>query len=49
LACTLKAALGLVGIKVGPPRLPYLELDDAELATIRGLLERHGMLATAAG
>ncbi len=49
LACTLKAALALVGIPVGAPRLPYVELDAAELATVRGLLERHGMLATAAG
>ena len=49
IACCIKAALGLVGINVGPPRLPYVELDDAELATVRGLLERHGMLATAAG
>ncbi len=48
-ACSLKAALGMVGISVGSPRLPYVELDDAELATVRDLLERHGMLATAAG
>ncbi len=48
-ACTLKAALGLVGINVGVPRLPYVELDATELATVRDLLERHGMLATAAG
>ncbi len=48
-ACTLKAALGLVGINVGAPRLPYVELDATELATVRDLLERHGMLATAAG
>ena len=49
LACTLKAALALVGIPVGAPRLPYVELDAAELATVRDLLERHGMLATAPG
>jgi len=49
LACTLKAALRMVGIEVGGPRLPYVELDESELATIRGLLERHHMLATAAG
>lgn len=47
LACSLKAALGLVGIQVGAPRLPYLELDAAELTIIREMLERHGMLATA--
>jgi len=46
-ACSLKAALGLVGIQAGRPRLPYVELDASELATVRGLLERHGMLATA--
>jgi 4-hydroxy-tetrahydrodipicolinate synthase len=46
-ACAIKAALGLLGIQVGPPRLPYVELDAAELSTIRNMLERHGMLATA--
>jgi 4-hydroxy-tetrahydrodipicolinate synthase len=48
LACSLKAALGLIGIKVGGPRLPYVELDEQETGIIRALLERHGMLATAA-
>ncbi len=48
LACTIKAALGLLGFDVGVPRLPYVELDDEELATVRGLLERHGMLTRAA-
>jgi 4-hydroxy-tetrahydrodipicolinate synthase len=47
-ACSLKAALGLVGIQVGKPRLPYVELDAQELDTVRAMLERHGMLATAA-
>jgi 4-hydroxy-tetrahydrodipicolinate synthase len=47
-ACTLKAALGLIGVRAGAPRLPYVELDEAELATIRALLERHGLLAHAA-
>jgi 4-hydroxy-tetrahydrodipicolinate synthase len=49
LACTLKAALGLIGIPVGAPRLPYVELDADELAVVRGLLERHGLLTVAAG
>jgi 4-hydroxy-tetrahydrodipicolinate synthase len=49
LACTLKAALGLLGIPVGAPRLPYVELDDDELAVVREMLERHGMLSVAAG
>jgi 4-hydroxy-tetrahydrodipicolinate synthase len=47
-ACSLKAALGLLGIQVGKPRLPYVELDAPELDTVRAMLERHGMLATAA-
>jgi 4-hydroxy-tetrahydrodipicolinate synthase len=47
-ACSLKAALNLLGLDVGAPRLPYVELDDEELATVRALLERHGMLTTAA-
>jgi 4-hydroxy-tetrahydrodipicolinate synthase len=47
-ACSLKAALGLIGLPVGRPRLPYVELDADELSTVRSMLERHGMLATAA-
>jgi 4-hydroxy-tetrahydrodipicolinate synthase len=47
LACSIKAALGLLGLGVGAPRLPYVELDQRETATVRDLLERHGMLATA--
>jgi 4-hydroxy-tetrahydrodipicolinate synthase len=46
LACSLKAALALIGIDVGKPRLPYVELDSQEIDTIRALLERHGMLAS---
>jgi 4-hydroxy-tetrahydrodipicolinate synthase len=46
-ACSLKAALGMIGIPVGGPRLPYVELDARELATVRAMLERHGILATA--
>ncbi|HET9102858.1 MAG TPA: 4-hydroxy-tetrahydrodipicolinate synthase [Solirubrobacteraceae bacterium] len=45
-ACTIKAALNLVGIRVGAPRLPYVELDDDERAVVRGMLERHGLLAS---
>jgi 4-hydroxy-tetrahydrodipicolinate synthase len=48
LACSIKAALKLTGMDVGAPRLPYVELDEPELETVRGLLERHGLLATAA-
>ncbi len=47
LACVTKAALKLIGLDVGAPRLPYVELDDGELAVIRAMLERHGLLATA--
>jgi 4-hydroxy-tetrahydrodipicolinate synthase len=43
-ACSLKAALNLIGITVGAPRLPYVELDEQETETIRAMLERHGML-----
>lgn len=48
LACAVKAALGLLGIDVGVPRLPYVEPDREELETIRHLLERHDLLATPA-
>jgi 4-hydroxy-tetrahydrodipicolinate synthase len=47
-ACTNKAALGLIGVPVGAPRLPYVELDEHETGVIRAMLERHRMLATAA-
>jgi 4-hydroxy-tetrahydrodipicolinate synthase len=47
-ACTIKAALQLIGVPAGQPRLPYVALDADELAVVRGLLERHGMLAAAA-
>ncbi len=47
LACVTKAALKLIGLDVGAPRLPYVELDEGELAVIRAMLERHGLLATA--
>jgi 4-hydroxy-tetrahydrodipicolinate synthase len=43
-ACCCKAALNLVGVEVGGPRLPYVELDESETAVIRALLERHGLL-----
>jgi 4-hydroxy-tetrahydrodipicolinate synthase len=46
-ACSLKAALNLLGLNVGAPRLPYVELDADETAIVRALLERHGLLQTA--
>jgi 4-hydroxy-tetrahydrodipicolinate synthase len=48
LACSNKAALNMIGVPVGKPRLPYVELDADELAVLRAMLERHGMLAAAA-
>lgn len=46
-ACSIKAGLSLIGVEAGAPRLPYVELDDRELAVIRALLERHGHLQAA--
>jgi len=47
LASTIKAALNMIGIPVGVPRLPYVEIDEDETAIVRALLERHGLLAAA--
>jgi 4-hydroxy-tetrahydrodipicolinate synthase len=47
LACSTKVALNLLGLTVGPPRLPYVELDEDERAVVRAMLERHGLLQTA--
>jgi 4-hydroxy-tetrahydrodipicolinate synthase len=47
-AVTCKAALSLIGLPVGDPRLPYVPLDEPETETVRAMLERHGLLATAA-
>ena len=46
-ACSLKAALAMIGVPAGKPRLPYVELDSDERAVVRAMLERHGMLAAA--
>lgn len=48
LACSIKAALQMIGLPAGRPRLPYVELDPSELSIVRAMLERHGMLAHAA-
>ncbi|MBV9817343.1 MAG: 4-hydroxy-tetrahydrodipicolinate synthase [Solirubrobacterales bacterium] len=48
LACSLKAGLAMIGVPVGGPRLPYVELDADEQCTVRAMLERHGMLVAAA-
>jgi len=47
MATTVKAALNLLVIRVGAPRLPYVELDEQETVTVTALLERHGLLAAA--
>jgi 4-hydroxy-tetrahydrodipicolinate synthase len=47
MATTVKTALNLMGLQVGAPRLPYVELDEQETATVRELLARHGLLQTA--
>lgn len=48
-ASSCKAALNLIGVQVGTPRLPYVALDEAETAVVRALLERHGLLQPSAG
>lgn len=47
LACSVKAALNLLGIRAGAPRLPYVELDEREQGVIAAMLERHGLLQAA--
>jgi len=47
-ACSLKAALEMIGVRAGRPRLPYVALDESERSVVRAMLERHGVLATAA-
>ncbi|HEX4805354.1 MAG TPA: 4-hydroxy-tetrahydrodipicolinate synthase [Conexibacter sp.] len=42
----VKAALNLLGHRVGGLRLPMVEADERELAVIRAALERHGLLTT---
>jgi 4-hydroxy-tetrahydrodipicolinate synthase len=41
--CT-KAALNLLGFNAGGLRLPLVEASEEELAAVRGMLERHGLL-----
>jgi 4-hydroxy-tetrahydrodipicolinate synthase len=40
----VKTALSLLGHDVGGLRLPLVEADEAELARVRGVLEKHGLL-----
>jgi 4-hydroxy-tetrahydrodipicolinate synthase len=44
--CT-KAALNLLGHNVGGLRLPLVEASEEELAAVRAMLERHGLLTGA--
>jgi 4-hydroxy-tetrahydrodipicolinate synthase len=44
--CT-KAALNMLGHKVGPLRLPMVEADEQELEAVRTMLIRHNLLASA--
>jgi len=43
----LKAALNMLGHRVGGLRLPLVEADEDEQAAVRQVLERHGLLQTA--
>jgi 4-hydroxy-tetrahydrodipicolinate synthase len=44
----VKAALDLLGHRVGGVRLPLVDADETERAQIRGALEQHGLLGAAA-
>jgi 4-hydroxy-tetrahydrodipicolinate synthase len=44
----VKAALNMLGIRVGGLRLPLVEADEEEKAAVRAMLERHGLLEHAA-
>jgi 4-hydroxy-tetrahydrodipicolinate synthase len=48
LTITTKAALNLLGFEVGAPRLPLVEASEREVISVRGLLERQGLVASAA-
>ncbi len=43
-ACSLKAALRMIGLDVGRPRLPYVEPEESELRVIAAMLEDRGLL-----
>ena len=43
-AMTVKAALNLMGVRAGVPRLPYVEADAAETQTIREMLDARGLV-----
>jgi 4-hydroxy-tetrahydrodipicolinate synthase len=41
----VKTALNMIGLDVGPLRLPLVEASDDERDVIREALERHNLLA----
>jgi 4-hydroxy-tetrahydrodipicolinate synthase len=43
----LKAALELIGLRVGAPRLPLVEATDEQRAVLRSALEARGLTAAA--
>lgn len=43
-AISTKAALDMMGLPGGVPRLPYVEADESEKATIRAMLEARGLV-----
>lgn len=47
-AISLKAALDLMGLPGGIPRLPYVPADDLEITQIRAMLESRNLLGVAA-
>ena len=47
-AVSNKAALNLLGHDVGEPRLPYVEADEHETATIRAMLHASGLVGATA-
>lgn len=47
-AISTKAALEMMGLPGGVPRLPYVEADESEKATIRAMLEARGLVGVAA-
>lgn len=47
-ASTDKAALNLMGLPGGHVRLPYVDCDESETATIRAMLEERGLVGVAA-
>ncbi|MEI2702021.1 MAG: 4-hydroxy-tetrahydrodipicolinate synthase [Baekduia sp.] len=47
-AMTTKAALNLIGITAGIPRLPYVEADEDEKQQLQQMLETRGLIGAAA-